>query len=68
MKLQIQREEEILLKIKQKMDRIKANQQKFQPAIPVGEHAMGSFLALRFSFTFLTLNARNERRRNEVYF
>lgn len=32
-KIQAQREEEILQKIKQKMDRIKANQQKLQPAI-----------------------------------
>ncbi|XP_037048036.1 piezo-type mechanosensitive ion channel component isoform X2 [Bradysia coprophila] len=39
-KLQIQREEEILLKIKQKMDRIKANQQKFQPAITVEGHEL----------------------------
>lgn len=32
-KLQAQREAEILQKIKQKMDRIKANQQKLQPTI-----------------------------------
>lgn len=32
-KIQAKREEEILQKIKQKMDRIKANQQKLQPAI-----------------------------------
>ena len=32
-KIQAQREEEILQKIKQKMDRIKANQQKLQPAL-----------------------------------
>lgn len=32
-KIQAQREEEILQKIKQKMDRIKANQQKLQPVI-----------------------------------
>ncbi|KAJ6634483.1 Piezo-type mechanosensitive ion channel component 2, partial [Pseudolycoriella hygida] len=39
-KLQIQREEEILLKIKQKMDRIKANQQKFQTSSAVDGHEM----------------------------
>lgn len=32
-KLQAQREEEILFKIKKKMDRIKANQQKLQPSV-----------------------------------
>lgn len=32
-KLQMKIEEEILLKIKQKMDRIKANQQKLQPSV-----------------------------------
>lgn len=32
-KIQAQREEEILQKIKQKMDRIKANQQKLQPSL-----------------------------------
>lgn len=32
-KIQAQREEEILQKIKQKMDRIKANQQKLQPSM-----------------------------------
>lgn len=40
-KLQNQREEEILLKIKLKMDRIKANQQKFQPSITVEGHEIG---------------------------
>lgn len=51
-KLQIQREEEILLKIKQKMDRIKANQQKFQPAITVEGHEMGSYLGFKFFISF----------------
>lgn len=51
-KLQNQREEEILLKIKQKMDRIKANQQKFQPAITVEGHELGSyFTVLKFCFS-----------------
>ncbi len=54
-KLQIQREEEILLKIKQKMDRIKANQQKFQPAITVERHDLGMYfgLSLFFLISFL---------------
>lgn len=51
-KLQIQQEEEILLKIKQKMDRIKANQQKFQPAITAEGHIMGSYLTLSLSYNF----------------
>lgn len=53
-KLQIQREEEILLKIKQKMDRIKANQQKFQP-ITADIHRDGSYLVLSFLFLSSTL-------------
>lgn len=36
-KIQARREEEILHKIKKKMDRIKANQQKLQPAITAPE-------------------------------
>lgn len=59
-KLQNQREEEILLKIKQKMDRIKANQQKFQPAIPIERHDMGLYLTLNFSFLiFIHLTSCN---------
>lgn len=50
-KLQIQREEEILVKIKQKMDRIKANQQKFQP-ITADIHRQGSYLSFKFLFVF----------------
>lgn len=47
MKLQAQREEEILQKIKQKMDRIKANQQKLQPAIVQPKtHYDGKFIIL----------------------
>lgn len=43
-KLQAQREEEILQKIKQKMDRIKANQQKLQPALSTPKtHYQGKY-------------------------
>lgn len=45
-KIQAQREEEILQKIKQKMDRIKANQQKLQPALTnPKQHYQGKFTA-----------------------
>lgn len=44
-KIQAQREEEILQKIKQKMDRIKANQQKLQPALTAPkEHYPGKLI------------------------
>lgn len=43
-KIQAQREEEILQKIKQKMDRIKANQQKLQPALTAPKtHYQGKY-------------------------
>lgn len=43
-KIQAQREEEILQKIKQKMDRIKANQQKLQPGTSTPKtHYQGKF-------------------------
>lgn len=46
-KIQAQREEEILQKIKQKMDRIKANQQKLQPALAAPKtHFQGKYDAL----------------------
>lgn len=47
-KLQAQREEEILHKIKQKMDRIKANQQKFQPTILQPKTHFQGMLILRY--------------------
>lgn len=47
-KIQAQREEEILQKIKQKMDRIKANQQKLQPAITSPkQHYQGKWPKIR---------------------
>lgn len=49
-KLQAQREMEILQKIKQKMDRIKANQQKLQPALSLSgakEHCTGKSLSCK---------------------
>lgn len=46
-KIQAQREEEILQKIKQKMDRIKANQQKLQPALLAPKtHYQGKWIVL----------------------
>lgn len=49
-KIQAQREEEILQKIKQKMDRIKANQQKLQPTMSTPKtHYQGKY-AIRKCF------------------
>lgn len=48
-KIQAQREEEILQKIKQKMDRIKANQQKLQPALAAPKtHYQGKYTVVWF--------------------
>lgn len=49
-KIQAQREEEILQKIKQKMDRIKANQQKLQPTLSAPKtHYQGKLCVKVFS-------------------
>lgn len=52
MKIQAQREEEILQKIKLKMDRIKANQQKLQPALTAPkQHFQGKSITKKMFFS-----------------
>lgn len=54
MKIQAQREEEILQKIKQKMDRIKANQQKLQPSLTAPKvHHEGEYQEIIFVPLFI---------------
>lgn len=63
-KIQAQREEEILQKIKQKMDRIKANQQKLQPALSHPKtHSQGMFNSLSLLAVY-----RSNRFKKKSYF